>query len=75
MYVKDNITFFRKSSDTKVTPSDYEGTFLHLHAVLYLNQDITTATTVLQSITHALTPLIATQEFSSWKLVQVYSLK
>ncbi|KAL1131554.1 hypothetical protein AAG570_011171, partial [Ranatra chinensis] len=57
--------------EAKLGAADYEVVFLHLHALLYVNQDIAEATNVLESITHALTPLIATHEFSTWKLVQM----
>ncbi|XP_073993233.1 nonsense-mediated mRNA decay factor SMG7-like isoform X2 [Rhodnius prolixus] len=55
----------------KMVVSEYESAFLQLHALLYLTQDIPGAMKLLQSLTHCLTPLIATQEFSSWKLVQM----
>ncbi|XP_014252041.1 protein SMG7-like isoform X2 [Cimex lectularius] len=55
----------------KLTVTEYEASFLQLHALLYLSQDITLANQILHSLTQSLTPLIATQEFSSWKLIQM----
>lgn len=51
--------------------SEYEAAFLQLHALLYLSQDVAGARCVLQVLMHSLTPLVATQEISSWKLIQV----
>ncbi|KAF6212145.1 hypothetical protein GE061_012666 [Apolygus lucorum] len=56
---------------SKISVTEYEAAFLQLHALIYLSQDVAGAQNALKLLTHALTPLVATQEISSWKLIQM----
>lgn len=55
----------------KMSVAEYEAAFLHLHSLLYLSQDTTSASRILYCLNQSLTPLIATQEFTPWKLIQM----
>ncbi|CAH1401935.1 unnamed protein product [Nezara viridula] len=55
----------------KMSVAEYEAAFLHLHSLLYLTQDTASALRILYCLNQSLTPLIATQEFTPWKLIQM----
>ncbi|XP_039287814.1 protein SMG7 [Nilaparvata lugens] len=59
---------------TKLTSSEYVMLFLKLHAMLHLSSELDSCAGYVQLLTETLTAHIATQSFSSCKLVQMLTI-
>ncbi|CAH0388220.1 unnamed protein product [Bemisia tabaci] len=55
----------------KLTSSEYIALFLKLHALFHLPGDFSECETLVRLLTSSLTSQVATEAFSSWKLVQM----
>ncbi|XP_001605792.1 protein SMG7 [Nasonia vitripennis] len=66
-----NDATFNIEGKTKLTSQEYIAVFLKLHGVLYNLGDLSVATTYVKLLNDTLTALVATESFSSWRLVQM----
>ncbi|XP_012278200.1 protein SMG7 [Orussus abietinus] len=66
-----NDSSFNVDGKTKLSSQEYVAVFLKLHGVLHNLGNLTVASTYVKLLTETLTALIATESFSSWRLVQM----
>ncbi|XP_014204668.1 protein SMG7 [Copidosoma floridanum] len=66
-----NDNSFNVESKAKLTSQEYIAVFLKLHGVLYNLGNLCVATTYVKLLNDTLTALVATESFTSWKLVQM----
>jgi len=61
----------RMEGNTKVPSHEYLAAFLKMHGLLYSHAELDKAEILVNMLTSSLTPHIATESLSGWKLVQV----
>ncbi|XP_046591118.1 protein SMG7 isoform X1 [Neodiprion lecontei] len=65
---------FNTEGKTKLTSQEYISVFLKLHGVLHNLGEVSVAAKYVTILTETMTALVATESFSSWRLVQMLSI-
>ncbi|XP_046740287.1 uncharacterized protein LOC124407800 isoform X2 [Diprion similis] len=65
---------FNTEGKTKLTSQEYISVFLKLHGVLHNLGEVSVAAKYVTILTESMTALVATESFSSWRLVQMLSI-